>query len=37
MKLKRKIAVALLCMTVVLTFCPAGVAGATEINTYTYN
>lgn len=37
MKLKRKIAVALLCMTVVLTFCPAGVAEATEINSYTYN
>lgn len=37
MKLKRKIAVALLCMTVVLTLCPAGIAEATEINTYTYN
>lgn len=37
MKLKRKIAVALLCMTVIFTLCPAGIAEAAEVNTYTYN
>ena len=37
MKLKRKIAAALLGVMVVITACPAGVASATEVNTYTYN
>lgn len=37
MKLKSKIAAALLGVMAVLTLCPAGVAEATEVNTYTYN
>ena len=37
MKLKRKIATALLAVMAVIAVCPAGVANATEVNTYTYN
>ena len=37
MKLKRKVAATLLGVMAVLTICPAGVANATEVNTYTYN
>lgn len=37
MKLKRKIAAALLGAMTVLTVFPAGVANATEVNSYTYN
>ncbi len=37
MKLKRKIAAALLGAMVVITACPTGVANAAEVNTYTYN
>jgi len=37
MKLKRKIATALLGVMAVIAVCPAGVASATEVNTYTYN
>lgn len=37
MKLKNRIAAALLCAATVVAFCPAGVANATEVNTYTYN
>lgn len=37
MKLKRKIAAALLGAMAVITVCPTTVANATEVNTYTYN
>jgi len=37
MKLKRKIATALLAVMAVVAVAPAGVASATEVNTYTYN
>ena len=37
MKLKRKIAAALLGVMAFIAVCPAGVANATEVNTYTYN
>lgn len=37
MKLKRKIAAALLGVATVLSICPTGVAHATEVNSYTYN
>lgn len=37
MKLKRKIASALLAVMAVVAICPAGVANATKLNTYTYN
>ena len=37
MKLKRRIAAALLAVTAIVAACPAGVANATEVNTYTYN
>lgn len=37
MKLKRKIATALLAVMAVIAVAPAGVASATEVNTYTYN
>ena len=37
MKLKRKIATALLGVMAVIAVCPAGVANATKVNTYTYN
>ena len=37
MKLKRKIAAALLGVMTVVTAFPAGVANATNVNTYTYN
>jgi len=37
MKLKRKIAAALLGVMAVVTVFPAGVANATEVNSYTYN
>ena len=37
MKLKRKIAAALLGVMVAVTAFPAGVANATEVNSYTYN
>ncbi len=37
MKLKRKVAAALLAVVTLLSICPAKVANATEVNTYTYN
>ncbi len=37
MKLKRKIATALLTVMAVVAVCPVGVANATEVNSYTYN
>lgn len=37
MKLKRKVATALLVALTILSICPAKVASATEVNSYTYN
>lgn len=37
MKLRKKFAAALLAMATVIAVCPAGVANATTVNTYTYN
>ncbi len=37
MKLKRKFAAALLAVATIVAVCPAGVANATEVNSYTYN